>query len=52
MLRPTSSLVSLVLRVERLPWLPAPGKRDRGRPHTYADRRMVKALVGMILRRL
>jgi Transposase DDE domain len=52
MLRQKSLLVSLVLLVDRLPWLPEPAKRDRGRPKTYSDRLIVKALVVMIIRRL
>src|SRR5262245_1261657 len=52
MLRQTSLLVSLVLLVDRLPWPAAPGKRPRGRPKTYSDRLILKALVIMIIRRL
>jgi hypothetical protein len=52
MLRQTSLLVSLVTLVDQLPWPPAPAKRSRGRPQTYADRLIVKALVIMIIRRL
>jgi hypothetical protein len=52
MLRQTSLLVSLVTLVDRLPWPPAPGTRSRGRPTTYSDRLIVKALVIMIIRRL
>jgi Transposase DDE domain len=52
MLRHTSLLVSLVLLIDRLPWPAAPGKRPRGRPKTYADRLILKALVIMIIRRL
>jgi hypothetical protein len=52
MLRQTSLLVSLVSLVDRLPWPPEPAKRSRGRPKTYADRLIVKALVIMIIRRL
>jgi hypothetical protein len=52
MLRQKSLLVSLVLLVDRLPWLPEPAKRARGRPHTYSDRLILKALVIMIIRRL
>jgi DDE family transposase len=52
MLRQTSRLVSLVILVDRLPWPPAPTKRSRGRPKTYSDRLIVKALVIMIIRRL
>ena len=52
MLRQKSLLVSLVLRVDRLPWSPEPAKRARGRPNTYSDRLILKALVIMIIRRL
>jgi hypothetical protein len=52
MLRHTSVLVSLVRLIDRLPWLPAPTKRPRGHPTTYADRLIGKALVIMIIRRL
>jgi Transposase DDE domain len=52
MLRHTSVLVTLVQLVDQLPWPPEPTKRSRGRPKTYSDRLIVKALVIMILRRL
>jgi hypothetical protein len=52
MLRHQSVLVTLVQFVDRLPWPPEPVKRPRGRPKTYSDRLMVKALVIMIIRRL
>jgi DDE family transposase len=52
MLRQTSLLVSLVTLVDRLPWPPAPAKRPRGRPKTYSDCLITKALVIMIIRRL
>ena len=52
MLRQTSLLVSLVLLIDRLPWPSAPVKRPRGRPKTYSDRLILKALVIMIIRRL
>jgi Transposase DDE domain len=52
MLRNPSVLVTLVQLVDRLPWPPEPGKRSRGRPKTYSDRLIVKALVIMIIRRL
>jgi Transposase DDE domain len=52
MLRRTSRLVSLVALVDRLPWPPEPAKRPRGRPQTYSDRLILKALVIMIIRRL
>ena len=52
MLRQKSLLVSLVVLVDRLPWPPEPAKRPRGRPKTYSDRLILKALVIMIIRRL
>jgi hypothetical protein len=52
MRRQTSLLVSLVVRIDRLPWPPEPAKHPRGRPKTYADRLRVKALVLMVIRRL
>jgi hypothetical protein len=50
MLRQNSVLVSLVVLMDRLPWPADPGKRPRGRPKTYSDRLLVKALVIMIIR--
>jgi hypothetical protein len=52
MLRQTSLLVSLVKLIDRLPWPPEPTKRPRGRPNTYSERLVMKALVIMIIRRL
>ncbi|HSF32628.1 MAG TPA: hypothetical protein VLK82_19420 [Candidatus Tectomicrobia bacterium] len=52
MLRQKSVLVTLVKLIDSLPWPPEPTKRPRGRPKTYSDRLMVKALVSMIIRRL
>jgi Transposase DDE domain len=52
MLRQTSLLVSLVLLIDRLPWPSAPVNRLRGRPKTYSDRLILKALVIMLIRRL
>jgi hypothetical protein len=52
MLRQTSLLVSLVRLIDRVPWPPEPAQRPRGRPKTYSDRLMLKALVIMIIRRL
>jgi len=52
MLRYTSLLVSLVLLIDRLPWPCESTKRLRGRPKTYSDRLILKALVIMIIRRL
>jgi hypothetical protein len=52
MLRQTSRLVSLVVLMDRLPWPPAPLTRLRGRPKTYSERLIMKALVIMIVRRL
>src|SRR3989337_2318199 len=52
MRRQTSLLVSLVVVMDRLPWPPESAKRLRGRPKTYAERLIMKALVIMIIRRL
>jgi hypothetical protein len=52
MLRQTSLLVSLVTLMDRLPWPPESPNRRRGRPKTYSERLMMKALVIMISRRL
>ena len=45
-------LVSLVKMIERIPMPPPPPKRSRGRPVTYPDQLILKALVIMIIRRL
>lgn len=47
-----SLLVSLVKMIDRIPIPPPPPKRTRGRPVTYPDRLILKALVIMIIRRL
>ena len=47
-----SLLVTLVALVDRLPAPPPPAKRGRGRPVTYPDRLLLKALVIMIVRHL
>ena len=52
MLRQSSLLVSLVLLIDRLPWPPESTPRPRGRPKTYSDRLVMKALVIMLIRRL
>src|SRR5262249_61161936 len=52
MLRHPSVLVTLVRLVDRLPWPADPATPSRGRPKTYSDRLIVKALVVMIIRRL
>jgi DDE family transposase len=52
MLRQTSLLVSLVVVMDRLPWPPESAHRLRGRPKTYSERLIMKALVIMIIRRL
>ena len=52
MLRQNSLLVSLVVLIDRLPWPAEPTSRPRGRPKTYSDRLVMKALVIMIIRRL
>jgi Transposase DDE domain len=51
MLHQTSLLVMLVTLVDNIP-MPAEAKRTRGRPKTYSERLMVKALVVMIIRRV
>ena len=51
MLRHKNLLVSLVLLIDQLPGRLSPAKR-RGRPKTYSDRLILKALVIMIIRRL
>jgi hypothetical protein len=50
MLRQKSLLVTLVKLSDELPWPLEPAKRIRGRPKTYADRLIVKALVILIIR--
>jgi hypothetical protein len=45
-------LVTLVKLVSRIPVLPPPAKRGRGRPRTYPDRLLLQALVLMIVRHL
>ncbi len=52
MLHQTSLLVMVVGLVDRIPMPPAPSKRPRGRPNTYFDRLILKALVIMIVRRV
>jgi hypothetical protein len=52
MLRQTSLLVSLVVLIDRLPWPLEPPLQPRGRPKTYSDRLVMKALVIMIIRHL
>jgi hypothetical protein len=47
-----SLLVMLLRLVDRLPALPAPIKRGRGRPKVYPDKLFLKALVVMIVRHL
>jgi hypothetical protein len=45
-------LVILVKLVECIPTPAPPQKRGRGRPHTYPERLIVKALIVMVVRRL
>lgn len=45
-------LVTLVKLVDRMPTPPPPVKRGRGRPQTYTDKLIVKALIIMVIRRL
>jgi hypothetical protein len=47
-----SLLVMLVGLVDRIPVPPSPTKRARGRPNTYSERLILKALVIMIVRRV
>jgi hypothetical protein len=47
-----SILVSLVRSVDRLPFPPPPTRRKRGRPQTYSEQLLVKAVIVMIIRRL
>ena len=47
-----SILVSLVRLVAHLPFPSPPARRKRGRPPLYAEQRLVKAVVVMIIRRL
>ena len=51
MVSDASLLVRLLKQVDRTP-LPEPAKPRRGRPKTYTDRLIVKALVVMVVRRL
>jgi hypothetical protein len=48
----SSVLIALILLVDRLPEVPRPTKRRRGRPLTYSDRLFLKALVIMIVKHL
>lgn len=52
MLPNESLLVTFVKLVDRIPELPPPKERGRGRPRTYPEKLIVKALVIMVIRRL
>jgi hypothetical protein len=52
MLTHGSILVSFLWLVEQIPTPPPPGKRQRGRQECDSDKLFVKALLGMIIRRL
>jgi hypothetical protein len=52
MLSPTPLLVSLLRLIDCIPLPPPPAKRARGKPRTYSDRLLLKALVVMVIRRL
>ena len=45
-------LVIFVKMVDRIPTPPLPKKRKRGRPETYSDKLIIKALIIMVIRRL
>lgn len=45
-------LVTLVKMVDRIPTPPPQQKRGRGRPQTYPDKLIIKALIIMVIRRL
>lgn len=45
-------LVTLIKLVDEIPELPSLEKRKRGRPKTYSERLIVKAVIVMIVRRL
>lgn len=52
MVAESSLLVRLVKLVDKILMVDEPSKRRRGKPKTYSDRLIVKALVVMIIRRL
>lgn len=52
MVQPEPLLVMIVRLVDRIPEPLPPERRRRGRPKTYADRLIIKALIIMIVRRL
>lgn len=52
MLQREPLLVTLVKLVDRIPDPPPPKHRKRGRPKTYPDKLIVKALIIMVIRRL
>lgn len=52
MLQREPLLVTFIKMVDRIPEPPLPTKRKRGRPKTYPDKLIVKALIIMVIRRL
>jgi hypothetical protein len=52
MLPEVGLLVRLVKLVDKVPEPPPPAKRPRGKPRTYTDKLMLKALIIMIIRHL
>ncbi len=52
MINGDSILVSLVCLVDSLPFPLPPARHQRGRPQTYSEQLLVKALLVMIIRRL
>ena len=52
MITQDSIVVQLIRLVDRIPTPPPPPCRPRGRPIFYSERLFMKALVGMIVKRL
>ena len=52
MLTKAPLLVTFLQLIDRIPMPEGSGRRSRGRPHTYSERLIVKALLVMIIRRL
>ena len=50
MITEVSLLVRLVMLIDKIPAPPLPGKRPRGKPPTYSEKLLLKALLIMIVR--